>query len=65
MDEFERLEEELKKLYTDYIDKFRCLAFLEAEMDDYERTEETRMKERQVRVLTETGGRDRRDRCVR
>ena len=49
MDEFERLEEELKKLYNDYIDKFRCLAFLEAEMEDYERTEETRMKERQVR----------------
>lgn len=49
MDEFERLEEDLKKLYNEYIDKFRCLAFLEAEVEEYERNEEAKMKERQVR----------------
>ena len=57
MDEFERLEEELKRLYADYIDKFRCLAFLEAEVEDYERTEETRMRERQVRWMGHGGDR--------
>ena len=33
MDEYERLENELEKLYTIYIDKFRNLEYLEHELD--------------------------------
>ena len=32
MDEYEKLEAELKKLYEDYIVKFRCLSFLEQQV---------------------------------
>jgi len=32
MDEYEKLESELKALYDDYIVKFRCLSFLETQV---------------------------------
>ncbi len=34
MDEYEKLEEELKALYEDYIIKFRCVAFLEQQVSE-------------------------------
>ncbi len=40
MDEYERLEEELQKHYVVYIEKYRNLAALEAQLDDYNRHEQ-------------------------
>ena len=48
MDEYEKLEVELKKCYEDYMVRFRCLAFLEQQVEEYERQEQERMEERQV-----------------
>lgn len=35
MDEYERLERELEKLYSIYVEKFRNLEYLEHELDEY------------------------------
>ena len=35
MDEYEKLEDELKKIYEDYIVKYRCLAFLEQQVTTF------------------------------
>jgi clusterin-associated protein 1 len=51
MDEFERLEGELQKLYSTYIDKFRHLAFLEQQLDEQNRLEQERL---QVRISAES-----------
>lgn len=48
MDEYEKLEEELKRLYEEYIIKFRCMTYLEQQIDEYERVEQERMEERQL-----------------
>ena len=66
MDEYEKLEAELKKCYEDYmirsvssdgdgvlifsnnLTRFRCLAFLEQQVEEYERAEQDRMEERQL-----------------
>merc|ERR1712079_335197 len=66
MDEYEKLEAELKKCYEDYmvrsvsrdgdgvltssdaLARFRCLAFLEQQVEEYERAEQDRMEERQL-----------------
>ena len=34
MDEYEKLEVELKKCYEDYMVRFRCLAFLEQQVEE-------------------------------
>ena len=39
MDEFERLEQELKLLFDDYVLKHRCLVFLEQQLEEVEKTE--------------------------
>ncbi len=46
MDEYEKLEDELKKLYEEYIVKFRCMTYLEQQIDEHERIEQERMEER-------------------
>ena len=48
MDEYEKLESDLKKCYEDYMVRFRCLAFLEQQVEEYERAEQERMEERQA-----------------
>ena len=67
MDEYEKLEAELKKCYEDYmirsvstrdgdgvlifsnnLTRFRCLAFLEQQVEEDERAEQDRMEERQL-----------------
>jgi len=48
MDEYEKLEAELKKCYEDYMIRFRCLAFLEQQVEEYERAEQDRMEEKQA-----------------
>ncbi len=35
MDEYEKLEAELKQVYEDYIVKFRCLSFLEQQVSEH------------------------------
>jgi clusterin-associated protein 1 len=47
MDEYEKLEGDFKRLYEEYITRFRCLAYLEQQLEDYERTEQLRVEERQ------------------
>jgi len=48
MDEYEKLEADLKKCYEEYMIRFRCLAFLEQQVEEFERAEQDRMEERQV-----------------
>ena len=48
MDEYEKLEGDLKKCYEDYMVRFRCLAYLEQQVEEYERAEQERMEERQA-----------------
>jgi clusterin-associated protein 1 len=45
MDEYEKIEQELVLIYQDYIDKFRNLAYLEQQLDDYNRMEQDRIEE--------------------
>ena len=42
------MEAELKVVYEEYIVKFRCLAFLEQQVEEYERVEKERMEERRL-----------------
>merc|ERR550517_546638 len=48
MDEYEKLEGEMKKCYEEYMMRFRCLAFLEQQVEELERAEQDRMEERQM-----------------
>ncbi|XP_076439962.1 clusterin-associated protein 1-like isoform X2 [Babylonia areolata] len=45
MDEYERLEVDLQKLYDSYMERFRNLAFLEHQLDEYHRAEQDRLEE--------------------
>ncbi|XP_050581198.1 clusterin-associated protein 1 isoform X2 [Bombus affinis] len=47
MEEFEKLEVELRVLYNDYIQKFRYLAYLEHLYEDAAKTEQERFERRQ------------------
>ena len=40
MDEYEKLEEDLQKLYDEYMEKFRNQSYLEQQLEDYNRTEQ-------------------------
>lgn len=46
MEEFEKLEVELRILYDDYIQKFRYLAYLEHLYEDSAKTEQERFERR-------------------
>ncbi|KAM4624440.1 clusterin-associated protein 1 homolog isoform 1-T2 [Polymixia lowei] len=45
MDEYEKIEEELQKNYETYVEKFRNLSFLEAQLEEYHRLEQERFEE--------------------
>ncbi|XP_072838599.2 clusterin-associated protein 1 isoform X1 [Pogona vitticeps] len=45
MDEYEKIEEELQKQYSSYLEKFRNLAYLEQQLDDQHRMEQERFEE--------------------
>eukprot|EP00391_Amoebophrya_sp_Ameob2_P003370 CAMPEP_0179003998 /NCGR_PEP_ID=MMETSP0795-20121207/13021_1 /TAXON_ID=88552 /ORGANISM="Amoebophrya sp., Strain Ameob2" /LENGTH=400 /DNA_ID=CAMNT_0020698133 /DNA_START=807 /DNA_END=2009 /DNA_ORIENTATION=+ len=45
MDEYEKLEEELAKVYESYVSRFRNLDYLEYELDQLNREEESRMEQ--------------------
>lgn len=40
MDEYEKFEEDLQKLYEAYITKFRNLTYLENQLEEYNRAEQ-------------------------
>jgi len=40
MDEYERLEAELERLYQVYVEKYRNLDYLEHQLDEFNRAEE-------------------------
>lgn len=48
MDEYEKLEDDLKKLYEQYIIKFRCMSYLEQQIEEHDRVEQERMEERHL-----------------
>ncbi|EGF79754.1 hypothetical protein BATDEDRAFT_89153 [Batrachochytrium dendrobatidis JAM81] len=45
MDEYEKIEVELSRLYETYMEKFRNLAFLEQQLDEYNREEQNKSEE--------------------
>jgi clusterin-associated protein 1 len=45
MDEYEKIEKDLVKIYQEYIEKFRNLAYLEQQLDEYHREEQTKLEE--------------------
>jgi len=47
MDEYERLEQELERYYSIYLEKFRNLDYLEHQMDLYHQAEEEKFQENQ------------------
>lgn len=44
MDEYEKIEEELQKQYSCYLEKFRNLTYLEQQLDDQHRMEQERFE---------------------
>lgn len=44
MDEYERLEQELEKVYENYIIKFRNLTYLEQQLEEYNKLEQDKFK---------------------
>jgi len=45
MDEFEKLEKELEKYYTVYIEKFRNVEYLEHQLEQYNQAEQEKLEE--------------------
>ncbi|KAM7296272.1 clusterin-associated protein 1 isoform X2 [Ixodes scapularis] len=52
MDEYERIEEELSQVYGQYVVKIRCLAYLEEQLEELERTQKIEFNEREQRMRT-------------
>lgn len=50
MEEFEKLEIELRALYNDYLQKFRYLAYLEHLYEDAAKAEQERFERRYVNI---------------
>lgn len=55
MDEYERYEDQLKGLYTEYVVKFRNLSYLQQQLWEVERAEKERSMdaERSMRLAVE------------
>lgn len=51
MDEFEKLEAELRQCYEDYVSKFRCLSYLDGQWMELEKNEQQELEERQVHSI--------------
>ncbi|XP_021348912.1 clusterin-associated protein 1-like [Mizuhopecten yessoensis] len=50
MDEYEKLEEDLQKLYEIYMNKFRNLTYLESQLEDYNRAEQDKFEETEEKL---------------
>lgn len=44
MDEYEKLEEDLQKLYDAYLIRFRNLSYLESQLEEYNRVEQDKFE---------------------
>ncbi len=51
MDEYERLEEDLQKLYDEYMMKFRNMTYLEQTYEEYTRVEQDKFEVSQLAIL--------------
>ncbi|XP_031575256.1 clusterin-associated protein 1 homolog [Actinia tenebrosa] len=51
MDEYEKLEEDLKKVYETYMEKHRNLSYLEQLLDDVNRAEQDKFEETEAKTL--------------
>lgn len=49
MDEYEKVEEQLRKQYSTYVEKFRNLTYLEQLLKDHQRAEQEMFEVRQLR----------------
>merc|ERR1711907_441700 len=45
MDEFEKLEKELEKIYGSYVEKFRNVEYLEHQLEQYNQAEQEKLEE--------------------
>ena len=52
MDEYERLEEELQRIYEDYMMKFRNMTYLEQTYEEYTRVEQDKFEVREFQNKT-------------
>ena len=52
MDEYERLEEELQRIYEDYMIKFRNMTYLEQTYEEYTRVEQDKFEVRKIQNET-------------
>eukprot|EP00741_Cyanophora_paradoxa_P004257 tig00000789_g4133.t1 len=50
MDEYEKLEQDLQKVYAVYLEKFRNVDYLEHELETYERSEQEKLEESDKRM---------------
>ena len=50
MDEYEKLEEDLQKLYETYVLKFRDLSYLESQLEDFYRSEQDKFEETEEKL---------------
>lgn len=50
MDEYEKIEEELKEQYEMYVNKFRTLCYLEFQLEAFHRLEQERFEVRAVKL---------------
>lgn len=48
MDEYEKLEGDLKQQYETFVQKFISLSYLENQLEDYDRVEQEKIAEREV-----------------
>ena len=48
MDEYEKIEEQLQKQYSSYLEKFRNLTYMEQLVDDYRKTEQEMFEVKQL-----------------
>ncbi|KAI9138788.1 Clusterin-associated protein-1-domain-containing protein [Paraphysoderma sedebokerense] len=48
MDEFEKIEQELVHVYSSYIEKFRNMAYLEQQLEDYNRIDQDKQEESEI-----------------
>ena len=53
MDEYERLEEELQRIYEDYMMKFRNMSYLEQTYEEYNRVEQDKFEARTINNFKE------------
>ena len=50
MDEYEKLEQELERFYTVYIEKFKNLDYLEHQLDEYNQWEQGKREESEANL---------------